>query len=403
MAKGTSQRRNSGSTRQKPASGRTAKDTARNAGSAGGHPAEHVSAVALNSPQTEARSTTPAPKAGTVQQSAPAAAAAAGASATPSPIAKPANVAAARTNSTGRSGQVLAGAVGGLIVLLLALALQWLVLDPMRAGSAAQEQQLMALSQEISTLEQALAQMEEERAAGAGSADGVAAFEERLGALESAGGASADVEAGLSDLLARLESVEAERQALAERITALEEEVADRSAEESINQAFAAARLKSAIDRGGSFEPALEAFAAVAPESPAVAALDDFAASGVPTRNQLAERFPAVAREMLTAVHAGAASDGMLDRLMASARSVVTVRPTGSVEGESPEAIIARMEAAIGEGDLPAAVQEWESLPEAAKTVSQDYAADLRARAEAETILNETLSAATQAVSQETN
>jgi hypothetical protein len=401
MAKGTSQRRNSGSARQKAAGGSPAKGKARSVGGAGGPAAEHVSAVALNSPRAEASRAGPA-RIEAAQQPAPASAAAAGAaSAAPSRTPKPAAVAANRSNGTGRSGQVLAGAIGGLIVLLLALALQWLVLDPMRAGSAAQDQQLMALSQEISTLEQALAQMEEEIAA-AGSGEGLTALEERVGALEG-DGASADVEAGLADLVARLESVEAERQALTERVAALEEEIADRSAEESINQAFAAARLKSAIDRGGAFAPALQAFAAVAPDHPAVAALDDFAETGVPTRDQLADRFPDVAQEMLTAVHAGAADDGMIDRLMASARSVVTVRPTGAVEGESVEAIIARMEAAIGEGDLAAAIAEWESLPETAKAASEDYAADLRARAEADTILNDALSAATEAVSQETN
>lgn len=399
MAKGTSQRRNSGTTRQKPGTGRPAKDTVRPAGSAGGSAAEHVSAVALESSRPEPAAPRPAATAGARPVSS---SVTAGASPAPSPsaAAKPAAVSSAR--SSGRGAHLLAGAVGGLVALLLAVALQWLVLDPMRAGSAAQDQQLMALNQEISTLEQALAQMEEEVAA-AGSGEGLTAIEERVGALEGAGGSSADVEAGLADLVARLESVEAERQALDERVAALEEEVADRSAEESINQAFAAARLKSAIDQGGAFAPALQAFAAVAPDHPAVAALSDFAETGVPTRDQLAERFPDVAREMLSAVHAGAADDGMFDRLMASARSVVTVRPTGSVEGESPEAIIARMEAAIGSGDLDAAVQEWESLPETAKAVSDDYAADLRARAEADTILNETLSAATEAVSQETN
>lgn len=399
MAKGTSQRRNSASSRQKPASG--AKEMPR--AGAGGPKAEHVSAVAMKGTGTETRAA-PGPASAPASQPPSAASGSFAAKPTaPTPSASAPRAAKPAAVSAGRGGHVLAGAIGGLIVLLLALALQWLVIDPMRAGSAAQDQQFMALNQEISTLEQALAQMEEQLAAGSGSEEGFTALEERIGTLESAGGASADVEAGLSDMATRLETVETERQALAERVAALEEEVADRSAEQRINQAFAAARLKSAIDRGGSFEPALQAFAAVAPEDPAVAALSDFAQTGVPTREQLAERFPDVARDMLSAVHAGSASDGVIDRLMASARSVVTVRPTGTVEGDSVEAVIARMEAAIGEGDLAAAVAEWESLPGAARAASEDYAADLRARAQAETILNETLSAATEAVSQETN
>lgn len=190
---------------------------------------------------------------------------------------------------------------------------------------------------------------------------------------------------------------------LIERVDSLEQKIADRSAEQRINRAFAAARLKSAIDRGGSFAPELRAYEAVAPDDPAIATLRDLAESGVPTRQALVERFAEVARDMLNALHIGNADSGMLDRLMASARSVVTVRPTGDVEGSEPEAIVARMENALNRGDLGRAIAEWESLPQAAKEVSLDYAADIRARLEAERILTETLSAATEAVSQETN
>jgi hypothetical protein len=43
---------------------------------------------------------------------------------------------------------------------------------------------------------------------------------------------------------------------------------------------------------------------------------------------------------------------GIGERLMASARSLVQVRPVGEVEGEEPGAIAARMEVALSEGNL---------------------------------------------------
>ena len=45
---------------------------------------------------------------------------------------------------------------------------------------------------------------------------------------------------------------------------------------------------------------------------------------------------------------------------MASALSLVKVRPVGNVEGEGPEAVVARMEDKLKNGDLTGAAAEWE-------------------------------------------
>jgi hypothetical protein len=190
---------------------------------------------------------------------------------------------------------------------------------------------------------------------------------------------------------------------IASRLDAIEAEVADTSAEERAALAFAAASLKSAIDRGGAFSAELDAFANIAPDNQAAESLRPFAETGLPTRTTLAEQFPDVAREMLLAINVGSQDAGVLDRLMSSALSVVTVRPTGNVEGGTPVARIARMEARISEGDLAAALTEWEALPEPAKAVSQDYAEQLRGRAEADQITDAALTSASEAISAETN
>ena len=69
---------------------------------------------------------------------------------------------------------------------------------------------------------------------------------------------------------------------------------------------------------------------------------------------------------------------------MASARSLVKVRPVGNVEGETPEAIVARVENKLQNGDLKGAALEWETLPEAGKQPSSDFATKLKNRIEAE-------------------
>lgn len=294
---------------------------------------------------------------------------------------------------------VLAGIVGGLIVFGGMSLLQWAVIDPAQNNSGLQ-QQFAALNQEVDALAQALEQREAEGDGAA--AEMIAALEQRLAMLEAGleGGGDQETLAALQEQAQKAEDARGE---LASRLDAVEASIDDTTAEENAARAFAAAALQSAIDRGGRFAAELNAYASVTQDTGTVETLEPFAEEGVPTRGELVERFPDVARKMLVAVNAGSDDAGILDRLVTSAKSVVTVRPTGEVEGDGAEAIVARMEARLVEGDLAGTIGQWETLPEAAKTASQDFADDLRARAAAEQILDETLAAASGAAAGQTN
>ncbi|MBV6651434.1 MAG: hypothetical protein KI789_17050, partial [Hoeflea sp.] len=78
---------------------------------------------------------------------------------------------------------------------------------------------------------------------------------------------------------------------------------------------------------------------------------------------------------------------GLVDRLMSSAMSVVKVRRVGDVEGDSAEAIVARAEARLLNGDLDAALAEWNTLPEASRAATADYSDALAARARSEKLI----------------
>jgi hypothetical protein len=152
-------------------------------------------------------------------------------------------------------------------------------------------------------------------------------------------------------------------------------------------RAIAAAGLKTAIDRGGSFMSELEAFASVAPDDPAVPELRDLAARGVPSRSDLIERFPEAANRAIAAAEPVDPDASLVDRLMSSAMSVVKVRQVGEVEGDTAEAIAARAETRLLDGDLDAALAEWSALPEDAQTAAADYGDALAARARAEKLI----------------
>lgn len=159
-------------------------------------------------------------------------------------------------------------------------------------------------------------------------------------------------------------------------------------------RAIALSGLKTAIDRGGPFLSELDALKSVSPEDPAVAALTPLASNGVPSRSDLVRDFNQVADDILSAINQPEAGEGWTDRLLASARSLVKVRPVGNVEGETPEAIVARVENKLQNGDLKGAALEWETLPEAGKQASSDFATKLKNRIEAEERVSSALSQA---------
>ena len=267
------------------------------------------------------------------------------------------------------------------------------------------------LSARLDSLETSLAEAAAGDDAEAGGSEAVTALGERLAGLESriaelgeAGGeatadpaiatAISELRAAQTGLQTSMTELQAQAGALSDKISEIEQnqtemaqQLDEPGRQADLARAIAAAGLKSAIDRGGSFMSELEAFASVAPDDPAVPELRDMAASGVPSRSSLIEGFPDAATRAIAAAEPGDPDAGLVDRLMSSAMSVVKVRKVGDVEGDSAEAIAARAETRLMNGDLEAALAEWNALPEASRTATSDYGNALAARARAEKLI----------------
>jgi hypothetical protein len=101
---------------------------------------------------------------------------------------------------------------------------------------------------------------------------------------------------------------------------------------------------------------------------------------------------------MLEAGRQAAASDGgVVDRLLASARSLVRVRPVGDVEGDGVSARIARFRNAVTGGDLARAAEEYGALPDKAKAAGADFMAGLQARLKVDALAQKALASALKA------
>ncbi|WP_025396313.1 COG4223 family protein [Rhizobium leguminosarum] len=313
--------------------------------------------------------------------------------------------------SAGTSGLIAAGIFGGLVALLGAGAIQYAGYLPGSSAPQTASPETADLAGEIDGLKQSVANL---AANPASTDDGELA--KRVAVLETAAKApvagapadSVDVEAlnqkiaeltGQVDQLRSTLAQSSEQQTtnradIAKRLEEAEKKLNEPREDVAVARAIAAAALKAAIDRGGPFLAELDTFAGVAPDDPAVADLRAFAETGVPSRTELVSEVPDVATAIVEAVNQPDPNQSWSDRLMSSAKSLVTVRPVGNIEGESVEAIAARMEEKVKNGDLPGASAEWNNLPVLGKQASAAFKQSLEARIRVEELVGGALSKA---------
>lgn len=315
------------------------------------------------------------------------------------------------SKGAGASGLIAAGIFGGLVALLGAGTIQYAGYLPGSSAPQTASPEIADLSGEIDGLKQTVANL----AANPASTDD-GALETRIAALETAAknaaaapsGDPANVEAlnqKIAELSGQVEQLRATLAQSSEQQTSDGADIAKRldEAEKKLNEprqdvavarAIAAAALKAAIDRGGPFLAELDTFAGVAPDDPAVADLRSFAETGIPSRAELVRQVPDIATAIVEAVNQPDPNQSWSDRLMASAKSLVTVRPVGNIEGESVEAIAARLEDKVKNGDLSGASAEWNALPAPGKQASAAFKQSLEARIRVEELVGGALSKA---------
>lgn len=314
----------------------------------------------------------------------------------PKPEQEQATPAAAKTSTL-----LAAGITGGLIALIAAGSMQYAGLLP--AMGTGNNNKVAALSAEVESLKQTIAK-------GQPAAD-TSALEARLAQLESAqqnpaqtvdptaitelqtklASTEQTIDQLKSDVTGRIQSLTSGQTDLSDKLTAIQTKLDKPRDDIEVARAIAASALKTAADRGGPFLAELRTLGSIAPEDPAVKALEPYAATGTASRAELLQRFGPVADSILSAINQPAESANIGERLMASAMSIIKVRPVGNVAGDSPSAIVARIEDKIRNGDLKGAAAEWETLPEVGRSVSASFKKALDARIAVEAQVSDAL------------
>ncbi|MDT8325923.1 MAG: hypothetical protein RQ750_00865 [Roseovarius sp.] len=208
----------------------------------------------------------------------------------------------------------------------------------------------------------------------------ISVLEDRIVALENrpvpAPGAGVPSEE-LEDLRAALDTQRAEIAALG----AAEQERASAAQQGAIATLRRAAmtRVLTALDSGSDFTSALADLRSTGAEVPA--ALADMAETGVPTMAALMQSFPEAARAALAAAR-GQSGQGSVG-IGSFFKNQLGVRSLLPREGDDPDAVLSRIEAATGDGRLGDALAEIETLPDVAKDKLSDWATQVTRRKEA--------------------
>lgn len=146
--------------------------------------------------------------------------------------------------------------------------------------------------------------------------------------------------------------------------------------------------VREAIESGTPYAAALDDLEQMGIEVPEPLAAH--AESGVPSQAALEEGFPPAARDALSAARRELAdTESLGGRLMAFLRTQLGSRSLSPRDGDDPDAILSRAEAALRNGDLSTALNEVDTLPEVGRAHMESWAAHVATRRTAEDALRE--------------
>ena len=158
---------------------------------------------------------------------------------------------------------------------------------------------------------------------------------------------------------------------------------ADKSADRNLRVAIVALALRDAVERGSPYAPELAALKSLTGNAQALAPLEPFAATGVPSPaalvRELTAALPAMTRAAQTA-GPNPSEGNLLQRLEARASQFVQVRPVGDAGGDDAAAVVARIGAHAGRADVGGAVVDIAKLPPAAQAPAQAFLAKVQTR-----------------------
>lgn len=325
----------------------------------------------------------------------------------------------AEESGSGTGTAWLAGLLGGVLGLGAAYGLAWYGLWPapqqapapadprlsqlataipeLETVTSTVQDELSTLTGRVSTLESSLADLPSGSidTSNLASADELAALAARLDEMSGQPAASPAAAESLAAIESELAALRASAAQTSTELAEARQEIASltQSANDEAGNDLAIARLplifsalESAFEGGRPYETELAALRQAQPELVVPEAIAGPAATGLPRPEAVESRLDAALPGML----AGRPADSDASWQDAGVdwfRGLVAMRPTGVVEGNSPDAIVARLEAAVAARDFAAAAAELNALPAPMRAAAGEVADDIARLAAAENFL----------------
>jgi hypothetical protein len=138
--------------------------------------------------------------------------------------------------------------------------------------------------------------------------------------------------------------------------------------------------LRAAVERGAPYQTELNAVRALGVDQKAVAALEPFAASGVPSTASLARELESLVPALQDASEPRSGDTSFLERLKGNAQKLVRITPLNAPPGNDPQAVLDRIRLDAAHADIGAALADINALPDAAKSLAADWSKKVAAR-----------------------
>jgi hypothetical protein len=259
------------------------------------------------------------------------------------------------------------------------------------AASAASRAALAAMESRVAGAENAANKAEE--SANSAQADAQKAFASRPAAQEPTSGPARAVP-DLGPLETRIGSLEQKLAPLEAALAAPKADLrpqqdrADAAAGEGSRAqavAIVAESLLLKLESGEQFSSELTALENLGVPQASLAPLRAASESTVSSERQLSARFAALVPGIIASESAKQASadEGFLDRLTRNAKGLLRIRRVGDAEATGVQGFVARIENALADHDLEAALKAWKELPGTATTQSENWGEAAKARLDA--------------------
>lgn len=253
------------------------------------------------------------------------------------------------------------------------------------ALKAAPGPDLVPLQAEIEALGERITALPAPSADGTGTVDpalagAVAALTDRLAAAEAIAQADKQALAGLATQVAALQQQLAEQREAASA-------AARTAAREGAQLPALVAGLDTALATGRAFGGELAQLRGLLPDLAVPDAVATSAESGLPTADALVTRFRQALPELAGALPTDPNAP-IQDQALGFFRNLLALRPSEEIAGDTPEAVLSRLEAAIERRDFRTAAPLFAQLPEPMLAAAGDLPQAIATRAEAETLLD---------------